>query len=262
MGWLYRVQDDLAKIIRGIANASLFFVGQRYWPLYAILVGTVPLLMSFLLRTPGHPLVSAVLLSFLCIGFAYKDQWVRCLVLIALCFLSHSILAIVISRHAPDVCAQILPKAADYWERQYHWISTGENTEYQIASWLPAHIQMFVGAALFSFTSFGAVVFHDGFIQVDLMNYYNAQLATHSQSQGKAIMYGWHIWSIMRGVGYLFVTYEMISMAVQVFSKEQVASLRRRAMLWGLGIGFLLADGVIKFFSVEAVRNELFKNLL
>ena len=260
--WFGRLRCDLAKTIRGIAGASLFFVNQTWWPLYAILVGIVPLLISFITGWQGHQLVSAIGLSFMCIGFVYHDRWVKCIFAITLVFVAHSILAIGISLNYPEVGAEIFPKAADYWARQHLWIATGENTEYKVSSWLPAHFQMAVGATLFSFTSFGTVVFRDGFVQVDVMNYYNAQLVGQSRNPAIAMVYGWHIWSIMRGVGFLFVTYEMISMAVQVFSRERLSSCKRRVFRWSLGLGFLCADGVIKFFSVEAVRHELFNNLL
>ena len=52
----------------------------------------------------------------------------------------------------------VLPNAADYWDKQHRWITTGYDTEYEIESWLPAHVQLLLGTALFSFTSFGAVV--------------------------------------------------------------------------------------------------------
>lgn len=228
----------------------------------AMLIGTLPLLGSFLLGVPGHPVVSALMLSFFCLGFVAKDRWPACITAIALAFIAHSAVAVVLSRSDPQRCAQIMPEAGNYWDRQHRWITTGVNEEYKVASWLPAHIQMFLGVSIFSFTSFGTVVFHDGFVQVDMMNYYNAQLTGISNDELRAVGFGWHLWSIMRGLGYLFVTYEMISLAFRFFAGRAVSTRQRRALRWSLGAGFLIADCVIKFFAVDAVRLKLFENLL
>lgn len=259
--WVRQIHRSLSQVVESLVRVALPYSESRLWPIYAILIGTLPLLFSFLFQVPGHPLISAVLLSLICIGFVSKDKWVQCIVAISLAFVFHSVMAVGLSRQYPEVCAEILPKSAEYWDRQQRWIKTGVNEEYQVASWLPGHIQMFFGTAFFSFTSFGTVVFHEGFVQVDMMNYYNAQLAKESQSEVRAISYGWHLWSVMRGLGYLFVTYEMISLAVQIFCRQSISTWRKRTFRWAVGIGFLTADCVIKFFAVEAVREKLFENL-
>lgn len=256
-----RVRNQLATLVQTIAKRSATLARHWSWPLLAILIGALPLAISFVLQCLGHQWVSAVSLAVLCIGFVYDDRWIQCIAVIALAFVAHSVLAIGLSANDPVAAEAILPKAADYWDRQHKWITTGVNEEYEVASWLPGHIQMFFGITIFSFTSFGTVVFHDGFVQVDMMNYYNAQLANASQSDVRAVGFGWHIWSVMRGIGYLFVSCEMISLAVQVFSRERISTLARRLTRWGLGIGFLTADCVIKFFAVEAVRQQLFDNM-
>lgn len=260
-GWLRQIRGSLAQVVQSLIRWSTPLTKHRFWPLYAVLIGALPLFFSFLFVLPGHAVISAVLLSLMCIGFAAKDRWCQCIFAITLAFVAHSVMAVGLSRQYPEVCAAILPGSADYWDRQQTWIKTGVNEEYKIESWLPAHIQMFFGTSFFSFTSFGAVVFHEGFVQVDMMNYYNAQLARESQSEVRAISYGWHLWSLMRGVGYLFVTFEMISLAVQLFGRLAISTWRKRVIRLGIGLGFLTLDCVIKFFAVEAVRDKLFENL-
>lgn len=260
--WVSQIHLSLSQVIKSLVGVSVPYSDSRLWPLYAILIGTLPLLLSFLFRVPGHPLVSAVLLSLMCLGLVSKDRWMQCITAISLAFVFHSVMAVGLSRQYPEVCAEILPKAASYWDRQERWIKTGINEEYEVSSWLPGHIQMFFGTAFFSFTSFGAVVFHEGFVQVDMMNYYNAQLAKESQSEIRAIGFGWHLWSLMRGLGYLFVTYEMISLSVEFLLRQSISTWKKRTFRWTCGLGFLIADCVIKFYAVEAVREKLFENLV
>ena len=226
-----------------------------------MLIGAAPLLLFFGLGVYGHQWVSAIGLSTLCLGFVAKDRWWQCIAAISLAFIAHSLLAIALVRSAPERSSVILPKAEAYWEQQHQWITTGVNEEYEVSSWFPAHVQMFFGITIFSFTSFGAVVFHDGFVQVDMMNFYNARLALQSESQVQAIGFGWHLWSIMRGLGYLFVTYEMISLSYQCFARQTNSTWDRRRLRWALGISCLTADCVIKYFAVEAVRLRLHENL-
>lgn len=177
-------------------------------------------------------------------------------------FLAHSVLAIFLVQTDPATCDLIMPKAADYWQQQRHWITTGENNEYELSVWVPAHLTLFLGTTIYSFTSFGCLVFHEGLVQVDMMNYYNAQLALMSESQVRSFGFGWHLWSLMRGVGYLFLTVEVISCSLQVFTGIRLSPGRTRLMRWSVGVGFLLADCLIKFFSVEVVRQKLFENLV
>ena len=256
-----RGRRRVARVVTQLATTAKPYASSNAWPVWAMLIGTVPFLVSYAGGVSGHQLASAVLLSLLCLGFVAEDHWMQCITAIALAFIAHSLLVVAMSRYDSERCAAILPKAADYWEQQRTWITTGVNQEYELETWLPAHGQMFVGISLFSFTSFGALVFHDGFVQVDMMNYYNAQLTEISQNQVVAVGLGWHLWSMMRGLGYLFVTYEMISLAYRVFANQINSTRFRRRLRWGLGVGFLMADCIIKFFAVDAVRVHLFENL-
>lgn len=257
-----KIFQPLKRSIRGIARTSNFFIDRWFWPLVALLTGTVPLLVSFLTGLGGHQVVSAMLLSGICLGLVWKDRWVAAIFAISLMFLGHSILAVYLAQHFPETCDQIMPKAREYWEQQRHWITTGENLEYELSTWVPAHITLFFGTTFYSFVSFGVLVFYEGLIQVDMMNFYNAQLAMLSESQVRSLGFGWHIWSLMRGIGYLFLTVEVISLSLAVFSQQKLSSRRNRIIRWSAGIGFLLTDCLIKLFAVEPVREKLYENLL
>jgi hypothetical protein len=70
-------------------------------------------------------------------------------------------------------------------------------------------------------------------------------------------MLGWHPWSVCRGIGYLVLTYEIASLSLSRLSGTPLASLQARQWRWGLGLGFLVLDGIIKYTLLEAVRRVL-----
>ena len=119
-----------------------------------------------------------------------------------------------------------------------------------------------VGAmALFSYVSLGGVTFYEGFFEVDLMNYYTARLTAYSQSTVLAMLLGWHVWSVARGIGYLILTIEIMGFSLARMTGR--VTLPRRG-LWvrlGAGVAIVLADGVLKFLLLEPVRTALAQNL-
>lgn len=197
----------------------------------------------------------------LCLALAKDDAWVKGIGTIALTFLAHSVLVIAFTRQMPDTTGPLLPNAEDYWKKQVVWIETGQDPEYELSAWVPAHFMILFGTTLYSFTSFGALAFYAGFQQVDMMNFYNARLMAHSISEPTALGLGWHLWSLLRGVGYLFVTFEVISLSLQCCAGRELSPGRTRCTRWSIGLMLLLADGVVKFCMLEAVRMQLFSNL-
>ena len=72
---------------------------------------------------------------------------------------AHGVLAIGLSKVDPAGAVRVFPGGADYWIRQYTWITTGVDPEYKLSSWVPAHAILLAGSTLFSFTSLGALTF-------------------------------------------------------------------------------------------------------
>lgn len=240
--------------------AAPFCTGRRWLP-SAILAGTLPFLLSWGLGIGGHQTVSAILLALLCLSCARADSWAKGIAIIALAFFAHSLLVIGLSYADPERAAALLPGADWYWNKQYTWITTGWDPEYQLAAWVPAHLQLLGVMILYTFTSLGAITFYVGFYQVDLMNFYNAQLMNSSANELQALVIGWHSWSLLRGVGYAIISYEMVSLALQVITGRTLSPWRDRRWRWTIGLGFLLADGILKAFAVESTRARLFSLL-
>jgi len=256
---LPRVAGSCALRLGGI-TAPLCRGG--WWIAWAIAIGILPVMISFAFGIPGHQWFSALLLAALCLGLVREDAWFRGMGLIGLTFAAHSVVVIALSTAAPQRTSAILPHANAYWQKQQTWIKTGEDPEYRLEAWVPAHLQLLAASSLFTFTSLGTVTFGQGFYEVDLMNFYNAQLLARSQSLPLALLLGWHVWSVLRGLGYLVLTFEIISLSLAVWSGKRLSSWRTRAGRWGAGLGLLAADGVAKFLLLDVVRQQLEINLL
>jgi hypothetical protein len=248
-------------IVRLVEWAEPFTSGGR-WCLAAVAVGVVPLTVAFLGGLPGQQLLSGILLAWLTLACVGRDAWVKGCALIVLAFLAHSATAIALAKEFPEAAAQVMPDGANYWNKQIHWIQTGQDPEYHWQAWVPAHLQLLGGASLFSFSSLGTVTFWQGFHEVDMMNYYDGRLMAASTNPWTTLGLGWHLWSLLRGLGFVFITLEVVSLAVVCFTGLKLSTFRTRVTRWSLGLGFLAADMVAKSLMTEPVRQKLFENLI
>lgn len=227
----------------------------------AAVLGVVPIAIAFWAGRPWHQPLTALLLAPVLWSCAQRNDWRRGMALLGLVFLSHSAVAISLAYSFPATAAEAIPDGPDYWGKQWIWITTGTDPEYELAAWIYAHLQLLIGTTLFSFTSLGTVTLHQGLYEVDLMNYYNAQLLHHSRQGWWALLLGWHIWSLLRGAGYVVLTYEMTSFSLQFFSDRQNSTWQHRGLRWAIACTCLAADAISKYALLEVVRIRLFENL-
>jgi hypothetical protein len=256
--WLRSVRYWIRRIAEWAEPGSR---GGRWIPLAAA-IGAAPFLAFCILGRSGHQFVSALGLALLVFGCARRDAWIKGMAAITLAFLTHSAVVIAVAYHAPGRTAAMIPNGADYWTKQHTWITTGIDPEYKLATWVPDHAKLAAAMVVLGMTSFGTSVYYEGFIQVDLMNYYNAQLIAHSASGPLALVLGWHVWSILRGVGFVFLAFEVASLSLEYLGGLAVSTRRARLARWGFGLSFLLADGVVKALITEPVRQAIANNLL
>lgn len=255
-----RIRKHLAAAMERIAGWATPSCRGGWWVATAVAIGTLPLGVSWYSGVPGHQAASAVLLALVCLGCARHDTGLKGLGVIGTTFASHSAAAIWLSMLDAARAAVLLPGAAAYWDKQLAWITTGIDPEYQLAAWVPAHIQLLAAMVLFCVVSLGALTFYQGFIEVDLMNYYNAQLLRESATL-ESLFLGWHPWSVLRGVGYAFLSFELISLAMGTVGGRSLSSPARRRLRWSLGLAFLVGDGIVKYALMESVRAELYRLL-
>ncbi|MCR4414613.1 MAG: hypothetical protein NUV77_19525 [Thermoguttaceae bacterium] len=244
--------------VAGLADP--FCRGRRWLPT-AVAIGTVPFCVSYALGLDGHQLVSAIGLTLVAMSLARQGAGVLGPAAIATAFVAHSVLVIAVAWVDPARAGAVLPMSDWYWDKQYTWITTGQDPEYALSAWVPAHFQLLAAAFVLGVASFGAIAFYQGFFEVDLMNFYNAQLLSASASRPLALVLGWHPWSLLRGAGYVLVSFEIVSLALAWISGVPVATRRARLWRWTLGLAFLAADGLVKLVLLEPVRRSLYLNL-
>jgi hypothetical protein len=239
--------------------ARPFCEGWRWLPA-SITVGTLPVLISYATGAPGHQIVSALLLMMLCLPCAREDDWAKGIGVMAVAYAAHCAVVIALAYADPQHVASILPGADAYWQKQIHWIQTGSDPEYKLSAWVPAHLTLLGAAFIFGYTSLGGILFYEGFFEVDLMNFYNAQLMAQSSNHALSLALGWHIWSWLRGLGYLFISFEIISLSLRrMTGKSQAGRFRWQRL--SVGLAFLIADGLVKVILLEPVREQMMFNL-
>lgn len=224
--------------------------------------GAVPLGVCYALGWPLGAFGSALLLAPMLVGCAARDWQGRGIGLLVMAFAVHNGLAIALVAHDPEGMAVVLPDGADYWRQSHRWIVTGKSREYDVRWWLPAHVQIVGVMAAFTYISLGFTTLWHGFHEVDLMNFYVGQLVRHSDSAWMAVALGWHPWSLCRGVGFLFLTFEIVNWSFGRLSGTTTSTPHRRRWRWALGILFFLLDAILKYTLLDVVRGGLAANLI
>ena len=258
--WPLRLPPAARRATYNFAGLARPFCDGWRWMPASIAVGTLPFLISYETGAPGHQIISALLLMMLCLPCAREDDWVKGIGLIALTYIAHCAVVVALAYADPQRVASVLPGADAYWQKQIHWIQTGSDPEYKLSAWVPAHLMLLGAAFLFSYTSLGGILFYEGFFEVDLMNFYNAQLMAQSSNHALSLALGWHVWSWLRGLGYLFIAFEIISLSLRRMTGVQQAGRFRWHRL-GVGLAFLIADGLVKVILLEPVREQMMFNL-
>ncbi|MFN0055636.1 MAG: hypothetical protein ACKV0T_26100 [Planctomycetales bacterium] len=267
---LAALRPGFVRIARPIARAvqqaaRLADPCCRSWPrliVAATLIGALPIGLGALCGSGWHQPLSALPLAAVVWSCARRGDWRQGMASLAVAFLVHSLVALGLASQAPAIAAEIFPDAEAYWQRQQVWIQTGRDPEYELRGWGPAHVQLACGTTLYSFTSLGVVTLAQGFYEVDLMNYYNARLWDQSRSGVRSLFWGWHVWSLLRGLGYVILTYEVVALAVGFFSGERIRGWSDRLRRAAVGAGCLIADAGTKWLMLDVVRRQLFDNLL
>ena len=157
--------------------------------------------------------------------------------------------------------AACVPGGEAYWQANLSWIVTGEDPEYEIVNWLPAHIQLLGAIVILGYLSLGLIPFYEGFYEVDLMNYYVGRLVTESAGSPLAVLLGWHAWSVARGLCYTVLVFEVAQWSLGRLTGRELAAPAARRSRWAIALGFFLVDCGLKLFVTEPARAMLAKVL-
>jgi hypothetical protein len=261
--WPVRLPGVVADQLLGVAQ----WLGERVgswprWLLAGALAGAVPLLLQTASGLPVGRALTALLVTLLLLGAVARDWTGRGLTAVAAAFLIHNALAVALFAQDRARLTEGFPDGAAYWAQTHDWLLTGLSPEAALSGWLPAQAQLLAAVVLFSYTSLGFIPFWYGLYEVDLMNGYVAELLRHSHVPGTALALGWHPWSLCRGAGYLFLTFEVASLSLARLTGVRLSTPARRRRRWLAGLALLLLDGVLKYFLLEPVRRTLAANLV
>jgi hypothetical protein len=234
-----------------------WFAGRR-WMIAAAAVGVVPLLLLAPFGTSAHQSLSAFLLFVLVLGAVAARRTREAVATLLIAFACHCVLAIAFARLWPQLASACFPGGADYWTKNLRWIRTGEDPEYLLGNWVPAHVQLALAMLALGFLSLGLIPMLQGFHEVDLMNYYVGQLLSVSGDAPTSLLLGWHPWSWVRGLAY--------GVMVGVTARYSFDRLVGRPPCFpsrglAVGCGLLLLDGLVKLASLDPVRTHLAANL-
>ncbi|TNE85993.1 MAG: hypothetical protein EP330_23955 [Deltaproteobacteria bacterium] len=235
--------------------------GPTWW-LWPVAAGVVPLGLGWALGTGLHQPLTALLLFLLMLPHVREERPVRGMGVLALGFAAHCAAAIALARVDPTGAAAAMPDGVGYWQAQVAWITTGTDPEYDWVNWVPAHLHLLVGIGVLAVLSMGFAPLMEGVYQVDLMNFYVGNLLAHSANPLPALLLGWHPWSVIRGLCYVVLVYELASLALQWLARRPLAARGTRRVRWAALVGLFLLDGAVKWVTLDLVRDGLAANLL
>ncbi len=245
---------ELVGLARPVMNA-------RSWPIVALAIGTGPLALGYALGTPLHQPLTGLLLTPLFWACVLDDRLRRAIALLVLVIGSHSALAIWLSARDPVGTSAVLSGSEAYWEQTLHWIQTGDDPEYDWAIWLPRHLILYAMMLLGGGLTLGLVPFIRGIEQIDLMNFYVGRLAIESESPTLAILFGWHPWSVLRGLAYTILIFAAASWVLERVTGRPLTTRARHRWRFALGTALAIADGLAKLWLAPLIREQLFHNL-
>jgi hypothetical protein len=246
-----------AAWLDGFRSLEAWLAPWPRWLGLGLLLGAVPVLADYALQTRlNHPLTALAALPLL-LASVSRDRAHPGLTCVVLTYLVHAAVVITLAYHDPGRLAVALPDGEAYWRETVTWLRTGEPGVYEAGNWVPYHFGLAAVVPVLSYLTLGFLPLVQGLFQTDLMNFYVGQYLAHAKGPGAGMLFAWHPWSVCRGVGMLFLVYEFTSLSLARLTGQRLSTPGRRWTRVGLGVGFLLLDGVIKWSGSEAVRRVL-----
>lgn len=249
-------EHPTGRIAATLGRLRPLTVSWRPWAL-AVAIGTVPFLVAWLFHLPGSHLVAGALLPLLMLPLVWQGRWPTALGVVAVAFTAHNAQTMLLTWVDPEGVGALSPAFTDYLARQERWIMTGSDPEYELANWLPAHLRLCAVAIPAAMLTLGALIYIQGFFEVDLMNYYTARIMTRSHEPLATFAWGWHIWSVMRGIGFLLVAQEGVWVMLAWLTRRPMALGEGGGWRLAIGLGFLAGDALVKWLLLDATRNHL-----
>ncbi|MBY0231614.1 MAG: hypothetical protein K2W96_20200 [Gemmataceae bacterium] len=241
------------RLFRGLADRL------SPWPRClgaALLLGVLPVLADWATGVRTSHVVTGVLGTPLLLAAAARERAWPALWCLVLAVLAHCTAVATLAAHDPERLALAMPKGEEYWQETVAWLRTGEGGVYDTANWLPFHVMLALLMAAWGYVSLGLVPLVEGLTQLDLMNFYVGRYLAHAEP-GPAVVLAWHPWSVVRGIGFLFLVYELASFSLERLTGERLSPPSARWRRLGTGVGLLALDCVVKWAWSEEARRLL-----
>ena len=249
------------QLFHSVSKLSNWLDASWKWLLLALMIGALPVVLDHLTGYHLSRWLTPVMVLPLLLAAVQRDSLYYAFLVLGGMLFSHSLTMIALAVHAPEHWSGIFPPGVQYWEVTREWLLTGESKEYQLSYWVPGHLQLAFAMVFYTYCSLGLITLWHGFHEVDLMNLYVSQLWLHSDGSLGVILLGWHPWSICRGIGFVVLTYELVSWSFEHLCGKTISTRRSRINRWGLGFGFLALDMVVKYTMLESVRQVLHQSI-
>ncbi len=224
---------------------------------WAVAIGAVPITLGWLLTTSLHQPLTGLLLTPLLVGCLAKGRPGLALAGIALAVGVHSGAAVALSAADPGRAAAILDGSAPYWDRTRHWIVTGADPEYDWRHFVPAHLILVLLVVAGGYVTLTALPLMVGVRELDLMNFYVGRLIAEGNAPWAAVLWGWHPWSVIRGVSYSLLLLSTATWSLNRLTGRADDRPQRTRAMFQLGLTFAVLDAVVKVWITPFVRERL-----
>jgi hypothetical protein len=161
-------------------------------------------------------------------------------------------------RLAPDRAAGVVHRGPAYAAEMIHWIETGEGPEGSPRLYLPVHLRHYAAFCALSFLTAGAASLVLGTWLLNYMNYYVVVMAGAAAAPAPALALGWPPWAVLRVVGFVATGAALAGFALAWLNARRGGpALPHPRALLAVGIGFVVADAVLKWLLAPAWRTWL-----
>ncbi|MEZ4318893.1 MAG: hypothetical protein R3F61_15370 [Myxococcota bacterium] len=248
---------DAARFHAALEHTATALGAPWQWVAVGIVIGTVPFAASWAVGASLWVLPTSTGLAALMVLGAGSRRPGAAMSAVGAGLFAHCALAIALTAHDPASTAGLLQDGPEYWEKTLRWVQTGESPEYQLAWWVPAHVQLVVITVVMSYLSLGITTLYEGMYEIGLMNHYVGNLVRVAHDPVTALFVGWHPWSVARGLGFLLLTYDLVDLSLSRMVGTALSTPRERAVRWALGLGFVSLDALLKLFLLEPIRRMI-----
>jgi hypothetical protein len=160
----------------------------------------------------------------------------------------------------PDRMAARILHGEAYRAEMFAWIETGEGREGDIRRFLPEHLTHFAALLAASFATGGLAALVLGCFLLNYMNFYVGSLLAASAQPWMTALFAWHLWSLVRVVGFVMAA-TAVGVPAYARFRRTGEDLRAGGPLLALGFVLVAADIILKFLLAEIWRGYLYQGL-